>query len=163
MIYHVEIIALAASDQASKDALQKFCNLNEDFKKCTSWINWIECEWTPVLFRGKPGWRRRVVRSDTMKKESSLGIVRLFESEEEERRTAAWMKFTIIHQTALYIFHRRHRSAQDHIPRTRTSPDGSQDTIFSFETFGKRFGMFYTHTHLQLPRWSKDRHYASHL
>ena len=60
---------------------------------------------------------------------------------------------------------------QDHIPRTRTSLWRLRGTLFShfwnvWETFQHvlhTHTQTQKHTHLQLPRWSKDRHYASHL
>lgn len=53
---------------------------------------------------------------------------------------------------------------QDHIPRTRTSRlKARRDTIFSHvKCLGNISACFtHKHTHLQLPLWSKDRHYAS--
>lgn len=52
---------------------------------------------------------------------------------------------------------------QDHIPRTRTSPRRLGGTLFSHLKCLGNISACFTHTHLQLPLWSKDRHYASHL
>lgn len=131
----------------------EFCVFKLEKKEYTYWVNWIECEWSPALFRSNLWWQRSVLMNESRKKENSPRRVRIQQGMGEggrgglyDAQQCEWNSPSSI-RPLCNIFHRRHRSAPGSYTSNQNEPPMAQrDTSYSFEMFAKHFSMFYTQT-----------------
>lgn len=131
-------------------------------------MSWIEGEWNLGLFRNKPGWHMVLFWDALMQNE--------WVNHWNWRDGGLYCKMqhsrvNEIHHDLSEYFVRFSTCASGHRPGTiyleaRPSLWKLRGTLVSLlSSLGETFLHVVhtlTHTHQQLPQWSKDRHYASH-